>query len=65
MAVSKKKMEANHKWDSENYDSMLIRLPKGSKELIQSTGMSLNGFMNKAFKEYCEKNNYKLEKDGN
>lgn len=58
MAVSKAKMETNHKWDAENYDRFGIKLPKGSKELIQLTGMSYNKFMNEAFKEYCEKHGY-------
>ena len=59
MAVSEKKMAANHKWDSENYDKLAVLLPKGSKDVIQRSGESYNGFMNKAFQEYCEKHGYK------
>lgn len=58
MAVSKKKIATNNKWVAENYDSLMVRLPKGSKELIENTGDTYNGFLNKAFKEYCEKHGY-------
>lgn len=54
MAVSESKMKANHKWDAENYDTLMVRLPKGSRELIERSNETYNSFMNKAFKEYCE-----------
>lgn len=53
-------METNHKYDDKAYDKFLVRLPKGSKELIIESGESFNGFLNKAFKEYCENHGYKL-----
>lgn len=59
MAVSKKKMETNHRWDEANYDRFGVRLPKGSKEVIERSGLSFNKFLNKAFQEYCEKHGYK------
>ena len=59
MAVSKKKIATNNKWVADNYDSLIVRLPKGSKEVIERAGETYNGFMNKAFKEYCEKHGYK------
>lgn len=58
MAVSKKKIATNNKWDNENYDKFLVRLPKGSKELIESLGETYNGFMVKAFNEYCKNHGY-------
>lgn len=58
MAVSKKKIATNNKWDNENYDKFLVRLPKGSKELIESVGDTYNGFMVKAFNEYCKNHGY-------
>lgn len=40
------------RWNRQNYDSLLIRLPKGKKEIIQnfaqSIGESVNGFINRA-----------------
>lgn len=58
MAVSKKKIATNNKWDNENYDKFLVRLPKGSKKLIESVGETYNGFMVKAFNEYCKNHGY-------
>lgn len=58
MAVSKKKIATNNKWDNENYDKFLVRLPKGSKNLIESLGETYNGFMVKAFNEYCKNHGY-------
>lgn len=59
MAVSESKMRANHKWDDANYDRFGVRLPKGSKKIIEQSGMSYNKFFNEAFKEYCENHNIK------
>ena len=43
------------RWNRQNYDSLLIRLPKGKKEIIQnfaqSIGESVNGFINRAIDE--------------
>ncbi len=43
------------RWNRQNYDSLLIRLPKGKKEIIQnfaqSVGESVNGFINRAIDE--------------
>ena len=43
------------RWNRQNYDSLLIRLPKGKKERIQnfaqSVGESVNGFINRAIDE--------------
>lgn len=58
MAVSKRKIATNNKWDNENYDKFLVRLPKGSKKLIESLGETYNGFMVKAFNEYCKNHGY-------
>ena len=58
MAVSKKKIATNNKWINNNRDSIMIRLPKGSKELIERSGDTYNGFMVKAFNEYCKNHGY-------
>ena len=43
------------RWNRQNYDSLLIRLPKGKKERIQnfaqSVGESVNGFINRSIDE--------------
>lgn len=43
------------RWNRQNYDSLLIRLPKGKKEIIQnfaqSIGESVNSFINRAIDE--------------
>lgn len=48
MAVSKAAQKATEKYKKENYDRVLVMLPKGTKEQIQNTGESVNGFINKA-----------------
>ena len=42
--ASAKKMEYIANYENENYDRVLIRFPKGTKERIQATGASVNGF---------------------
>lgn len=64
MAVSKRKIATNNKWDNENYDKFLVRLPKGSKKLIESLGETYNGFMVKAFNEYCKNHGYINDEKG-
>ena len=47
--VSKAQQKAVAKYDAENYDKFLVRVPLGSKKGIQAyaqrSGMSLNGFV--------------------
>lgn len=57
----KKKASAAHirataKWEKENYDKVLVRFPKGTKEKITQTGKSLNGFIVEAVIEKLNKN---------
>lgn len=53
----KKKASAAHirattKWEKENYDKVLVRFPKGTKEEITNSGAkSVNGFIVEAVKE--------------
>ena len=49
---SESKLRANHKYDEKTYDTFKVRLPKGSRKLIEESGNTYNGFLNKAFKEY-------------
>lgn len=43
--VSKAQMKATAKYEERNYDKILVRFPKGTKEEITKTGNSLNGFI--------------------
>ena len=53
----KKKASAAHirattKWEKENYDKVLVRFQKGTKEEITNSGAkSINGFIVEAVKE--------------
>lgn len=58
MSVSKAKQKSNRKWDKENYDQILVKLPKGTKDLIKSANAkSVNGYIRAAVYE-------KLARDG-
>lgn len=45
----------NNKWDNANYDKILVRLPKGTKEKITASGMSLNAFCREAIMDKLNK----------
>ena len=60
MADEKKKaseahMKATAKWEKDNYDKVLVRFPKGTKERIKQTGSSTNGFVVAAVLEKLNK----------
>lgn len=42
--VTAAQARATAKWEAANYDKVLIRFPKGTKERITATGATLNGF---------------------
>lgn len=52
--------KATQRYIKNNYDSVMIRMPKGKKELIkafaESRDESLNGFVNRAIDEAMESN---------
>lgn len=52
MTVSKAQKSATAKYESKAYDKVLVRMPKGRKDEIQTfaaqTGESVNGFINRA-----------------
>jgi len=48
-------MRATAKWEKENYDKVLVRFPKGTKEKITNTGNSLNGFIVSAVNEKLDR----------
>lgn len=56
MTVTAAQKKATAKYEKENYDKILLRLPKGTKELIQNaTTGSVNGFIYDAIKEKIER----------
>lgn len=59
MAVSNAQKKATAKYEKEKYDKVLLRLPKGKKEEIQTIAISqndsVNGFINKAINEKIER----------
>lgn len=55
MTISKAAQKATEKYKKANYDRVTVLLPKGTKEKIQNTGETVNGFINKAVAEKLEK----------
>lgn len=53
--ASEAHMRATAKWEKENYDKVLVRFPKGTKDKIVNTGNSLNGFIVSAVNEKLER----------
>ncbi|GAA6264934.1 hypothetical protein F110043I8_19190 [Ruminococcus sp. f11] len=54
--ASEAHMRATAKWEKENYDKVLVRFPKGTKEKITATGAkSVNGFIVEAVQEKLNK----------
>lgn len=57
----KKKASAAHirattKWEKENYDKVLVRFPKGTKDkIINSGAKSINGYIVEAVNEKLNK----------
>ena len=43
--VSKAAQRATEKWEKKNYDKILVKFPKGTKEKIKETGQTVNGFI--------------------
>lgn len=41
---TQKQMDYVAQWEAANYDKVLIRFPRGTKDRIQATGQSVNGF---------------------
>ena len=39
------KIRAIRKYEAANYDRINVRLPKGTKEIIQASGQSINSFI--------------------
>jgi hypothetical protein len=57
MTVSKAAQRASRKYHDKVYDNILVRFPKDTKNRIQSTGETVNGYITHAVEE-------KLRQDG-
>ena len=59
MSLSEARKKANAKYNAKAYEQMLIRVPKGKKDIIKAhaeqKGESLNGFINRAIDEAMKK----------
>ncbi len=55
ITVSKAQKAATAKYEKENYDKILVRFPKGTKEKIKAKSNSVNGFIVDAVNKELEK----------
>ena len=59
MTVSKAQKAATAKYEAKTYDKVLLRMPRGRKEIIQTHAEahseSVNGFINRAIDEAIER----------
>jgi len=59
VTVSKAQKAATAKYEAKTYDKVLVRMPKGRKEIIQAHAEahseSVNGFINRAIDEAIER----------
>ena len=57
----KNSYESIKRYEDKAYDKVLVRMPKGKKEVIQThiekAGQSINGFINEAIDEKMERDN--------
>lgn len=53
--TTKAHMKATAKWEKANYDKVLLRLPKGTKERIQAQAESVNGYISAALMERLQR----------
>ncbi|MCC8051019.1 MAG: hypothetical protein LIP10_10240 [Clostridiales bacterium] len=53
--VSEAQMRATAEYEKKNYDKVLVRFPKGTKERIKEVNDSLNGFIVSAVIEKLER----------
>lgn len=60
MALSEARKRANEKYNANNYEQILVRVPKGKKKKIQeyaeSRNETTNGFINRVVDEAMKQN---------
>ncbi len=61
---SEARKKANRNWDNKNLDRVSVAMPKGSKDALkahaESTGESVNAFVNRAIMEVTEMDNMQI-----
>lgn len=55
MPVSDAQKRATKNFEDKAYDKVLVRFPKGTKERIQATGESVNGYIVKSVLDNLKK----------
>lgn len=59
--ITPAQIKAVSKYEKENYDKVLVRMPKGKRESVkdhaEAQGESINGFINRAIDEQMERDN--------
>lgn len=69
ITVSKKQQASVNKYVKENYDRILVTMPKGKKDIIKAhvdteqNIESVNGFINRAIDETLERDKRMLQKE--
>ena len=57
--MEESRKRANEKWLAKNYESITIRVPKGTREQIkvwaEASGLSMSAYIQQACKEKAEK----------
>ena len=53
--ISAAKLAANKRYNDKAYDHITIVVPKGTKDAIQATGQSINGYINKLIADDLER----------
>ena len=68
MPVSKAQQASVNKYVRENYDRVLVTMPKGQKDTVKAhcaaRGESVNGFINRAIQETMERERGAVEAAG-
>ena len=53
--ISAAKLAANKRYNNKAYDHITIVVPKGTKDIIQATGNTINGYINKLIADDLER----------
>ena len=54
-STSAAKRAANKRYNDKTYDHITIAAPKGTKDAIQATGQTINGYINKLIADDLER----------
>ena len=54
-STSAARLAANKRYNNKAYDHITIAAPKGTKDAIQATGQTINGYINKLIADDLER----------